>query len=187
MTLDDNLRQRRFVGLTCQPRSSQDIPGDERSARPWNRCVAFSLFQSLSPMVESTRDEEDLTVPEESYTPAAAGLFGRISGYVADGLRYWEPRRLLYNAALAAVVGAHVVTKWTAIQPRLSFDMLFGFFFLAVLANVCYCVVYAVDLFVRFSGLQEAWERARVVVLLVGTAFAAVITHFFSSVILWGI
>jgi hypothetical protein len=55
-------------------------------------------------------------------------------------------------------------------------------FFLAVLANVCYCSVYAVDLFVRFSGLEEAWEKARVVVLIVGTAFAAVITHFFSYI-----
>jgi hypothetical protein len=52
-------------------------------------------------------------------------------------------------------------------------------------AKVCYCVVYAMDLFVRFSGLQEAWEKARIIVLLIGTAFAAVITHFFSSTIFW--
>ena len=36
----------------------------------------------------------------------------------------------------------------------------------------------------NFSGLQDAWDRARIVVLLVGTAFAAVIAHFFSSVTL---
>jgi hypothetical protein len=57
-------------------------------------------------------------------------------------------------------------------------------FFFAVLANVCYCVVYVVDLFVQFSGLREA--RGRVVVLVVGTAFAAVIAHFFCMGILGG-
>ena len=61
-----------------------------------------------------------------------------------------------------------------------DFNTLLAGFFLAVLANVCYCAVYAVDLFGRFSGLQEAWEKARIVVLIVGTAFAAVIAHFFS-------
>jgi hypothetical protein len=124
-------------------------------------------------------------VSNEPFTPEAVGFFGRISAYAAEALRYWEPRRLFYNAVLAAVVGAHVVFKWSAIQQRLTFNMFLGLFFLAVLANVCYCVVYAVDLFVRFSGLQEAWEKARIIVLLIGTAFAAVIAHFFSSTIFW--
>jgi len=31
----------------------------------------------------------------------------RLAGYVADGLRYWEPRRLLYNGVLALVVLTH--------------------------------------------------------------------------------
>jgi hypothetical protein len=111
------------------------------------------------------------------------GFFGRLSSYVADALRYWEPRRLFFNAALAAVVGGHMVARWSSAQEFLSFNILLGLFFLAVLANVCYCAVYGVDLFVRFSGLQAAWERARVIILLVGTAFAAVIAHFFASMI----
>jgi hypothetical protein len=38
-------------------------------------------------------------------------------------------------------------------------NVLLGLFFLAVLANVCYCAVYVVDFFVQFSGLREAWAK----------------------------
>jgi hypothetical protein len=91
---------------------------------------------------------------------------------------------LFYNGVLLSVVIAHIVTKWSSVQRLFTFDVFLLLFLLAVLANICYCAVYAVDLFVRFSGLQAAWEKGRIVVLLVGTAFAAVITHFFASGIL---
>jgi hypothetical protein len=60
-------------------------------------------------------------------------------------------------------------------------NTILGLFFLAVLANICYCGVYAIDLFVQFSGLRTFWAKGRVIVLVVGTAFAAVIAHFFST------
>jgi hypothetical protein len=41
--------------------------------------------------------------------------------------------------------------------------------------------VYAIDLFVQFSGLRTFWAKARVVVLVISTAFAAVIAHFFAT------
>jgi hypothetical protein len=105
-------------------------------------------------------------------------LFSRLSTYVANALRYWEPRRLIYNGALAAVVLAHVVLGWPASRERLSVDLVLGFFILAVVANVAYSVVYVVDLFVQFSGLDRPWRVGRPVLLFIGTAFAAIITHF---------
>ena len=113
-----------------------------------------------------------------------AGFITRATGYVADALRYWEPRRLIYNVALAAVVLGHLAVRWPESRDKLSVNVLLGFFFLAVLANVCYCAVYVVDLFVQSSGLREFWAKGRVAVLIVGTAFAAVIAHFFSMNIL---
>jgi hypothetical protein len=105
-------------------------------------------------------------------------FFSRLSTYVANALRYWEPRRLLYNGTLAAVVLAHVVLAWPASREKLSPDLLMGFFLLAVLANVAYSAVYVVDLFVQFSGLDRPWRVGRAVLLFIGTAFAAIITHF---------
>ena len=124
--------------------------------------------------------------PEPGAPATVAGFITRAAGHVADALRYWEPRRIIYNAALAAVVAGHVLAGWPESGDRLSMNVLLGLFFLAVLANVCYCAVYAVDLFVQFSGLRQFWARARVAVLIIGTAFAAVIAHFFSANILGG-
>jgi hypothetical protein len=109
-----------------------------------------------------------------------ATFVNRVSGYVANGLRYWEPRRLIFNIVLGSVVAAHFIAAWPQSWTVLTFNTILGFFFLAVLANVCYCAVYVVDLFVQFSGLHTAWSKGRVAILIVGTAFASVITHFFA-------
>ena len=110
-----------------------------------------------------------------------AGFINRVTGYVADALRYWEPRRLLYNLVLGLVVLGHVVAGWPATRAALTVNMLLGLFVLAVLANISYCAVYVVDLFVQFSGLRDAWAKGRIALLLVGTAFGAVIAHFWAS------
>jgi hypothetical protein len=108
----------------------------------------------------------------------------RFGESAANALRYWEPRRLVYNLALAAVVTIHFVAAWPASRAWLTRDALFGLFFLAVLANVAYCAAYAVDLFIQFSELRTVWPRRRWIVLLTGTAFAAVITHFITQSVL---
>ena len=112
--------------------------------------------------------------------PRSEGLVGRLSSYAANGLRYWEPRRVLYNGALAVVVLVHFLLAWPSSGDKLSLDLLLGVFLLAVLANIAYCAAYLADLFVQFAGLEGAWRWGRIVLLAVGTLFAASITHFFA-------
>jgi hypothetical protein len=112
---------------------------------------------------------------------AGNGFVSRFSGYVAQGLRYWEPRRLIYNGALSLVVLWHFFLALPASREKLSFDLVLGLFFLTVLANIAYCAVYLADLFVQFSGLDSAWRWGRVVLLIVGTVFAATVAHFLAS------
>jgi hypothetical protein len=131
-------------------------------------------------------EENVSSEPPSRETRTQAGVIRPASGYVADALRYWEPRRVIYNVVLALVVGGHVIAGWPDVGKKLSINLILGFFFLAVLANVCYCAVYLVDLFVQFSGLHIAWAKGRVLLLAIGTAFAAVITHFFSTNMLGG-
>jgi hypothetical protein len=80
-----------------------------------------------------------------------------------------------------AIVLGHFFLAWPSSRDKLSFDVLPGLFFLVVLANVCYCAAYLADLFVQFSGLHEAWRKGRVVLLIVGTGFAAAIAHFVAN------
>src|ERR1051326_3476088 len=103
-------------------------------------------------------------------------FIGRLSGYAANGLRYWESRRVIFNIVLVLVVAGDFVAARP--QPSVTLGTIMILFLLAVLANVCYCGAYIVDLFVQFSGLHGAWGKGRIVVLVVGTAFAAVIAHF---------
>ena len=100
---------------------------------------------------------------------------------ITDALRYWEPRRWLYNLLLAAVVGGEFIAAWPSSRSFVTFDGLLTLFLLAVLANAAYSAVYFADVFIQLSGFRAkraAWRR---VLLLVGFAFAAVLTHFFAS------
>jgi hypothetical protein len=123
---------------------------------------------------------------EAEQTPPVGGSIARLSGHVANSLRYWEPRRLIYNGVLALVVVAHFVLAWPGSRDKLSLDLALTIFVLAVLANVCYCAAYVPDVVVQFSGLHQAWRTGRMALLAIGTAFAATITHFFAKGIFGG-
>lgn len=99
---------------------------------------------------------------------------------ITDALRYWEPRRLLYNGALAAVVIVYFCLALPASRTGLTVDSVLTLFVLAVLANLCYCAAYAVDVFAQLSGFRAEWRRWRWGLLVLGIVFAGVITRFFA-------
>jgi hypothetical protein len=99
---------------------------------------------------------------------------------VTSAIRYWEPRRVLYNIVLAGVVGIYFWLGWPASKQTLTADSILVLFLLAVLANVAYCAAYLVDIFAQMSNFRDAWNSARWIVFVVGTAFAAVLTRFFA-------
>jgi hypothetical protein len=57
---------------------------------------------------------------------------------VTGAIRYWEPRRLVYNAVLAAIVLVYFGINYPASKSLLSIDLVLGLFVLVVLANVAY-------------------------------------------------
>jgi hypothetical protein len=156
--------------------------------RPAPRQLVGAVL-AADPGVRPTTAEVATSVNEPVTTEtrvasSGRGVLSRLSGYVANGLRYWEPRRIIYNGVLSMVVLAHVALAWPGSRTKLSFDLALGVFLLAVLANVCYCAAYVADIFVQFSGLHEAWRVGRAVLLVVGTTFAATITHFCAKAML---
>ena len=107
-------------------------------------------------------------------------MAGRVRDILTDSLRYWEPRRLAYNAALAAVVLVYFFAAWPFSKTAVTLNSVLVLFVLAVLANVAYCTAYLGDVFIQFSGFRDAWHRWRWLLFVVGTFFAAVITRFFA-------
>ena len=102
---------------------------------------------------------------------------------VSNAMKFWEPRRILYNILLAAIVIAHFLyfsRTLALIKSIMSFDGVLGLFLLAVLANVAYCAAYPVDLFAQWSSYRETWLRYRWILFVLGMIFAAILTRFFS-------
>ncbi len=103
------------------------------------------------------------------------------SDEIIDSLRYWEPRRLIYNGVLGIMTIYHAIP---AIMKDRGIDWtltLMWLFILAVLANICYSVAYLPDLLVKMSAYRERWISVRFGLFLVGTLFACCFTWWFAS------
>jgi len=100
--------------------------------------------------------------------------------YFTDAIKYWEPRRILYNLVLAVIVVSHFAASWPASRKDLQLNSALLLVALAVLANVAYCAAYPVDIFAQASGFRERWRELRWVLLGIGLVFASILTHFWS-------
>ena len=95
-----------------------------------------------------------------------------------DALRYWERGRILYNAALAAVLIGWLIWTWPHFRGAMTLQSLLQLFILAVLANVCYCAAYLADVPMQYSSFRAVWRRRRWGLWLIGVLFAATITFY---------
>ena len=97
---------------------------------------------------------------------------------VAEAARYWEPRRLGYNALLGAIVLGWVVFTWPHFRGAFTLSALGALTVLALLANLCYCAAYLVDIALQYSPLRAAWRARRPMLWLAGTILAAALTWY---------
>ena len=97
-----------------------------------------------------------------------------------SAIRYWEPRRAIYNLALVAVVVITFCLNLPASKAAFTIDSVLWLFLLAVLANVAYCAAYPVDLFVQASAFREQWQQFRWLLFALGLAFAGVLSRYFA-------
>lgn len=91
---------------------------------------------------------------------------------ITESLRYWEPRRLTYNAALGLVL-AGTMLYHHAPRSTLTWEMAAGLLVAAAIANVLYCSAYLVNLFMQLSDYSQTWKGYRWVLLTAGTLLAA--------------
>jgi hypothetical protein len=93
-------------------------------------------------------------------------------------MHYWEPRRLVYNIVLAAVVAAWLVFTWPHFRPAFTMQALLMLLVLAAIANACYCAAYLVDTAMQRSPFRATWLHARWLLWLAGTLFAAALAWY---------
>ena len=91
---------------------------------------------------------------------------------ITDSIRYWESRRLVFNALLALVVAGSVFCNPPPVG-QVTWQPLLGLLLAAVMANTLYCAAYLADVFFQMSEYRQVWRRYRWGLLVIGTAFAA--------------
>ena len=99
---------------------------------------------------------------------------------ITDAIRYWEPRRALYNLALGAVVIVFYFLQLPHSKAALSVDLGLNVFILAVLANVAFSAAYLPDLAMQLSGYRDLWLKNRWFLLALGTTFGCAVASFFA-------
>jgi hypothetical protein len=77
-----------------------------------------------------------------------------LRGYATEAIKFWEPYRLLYNLALAAIVIAYFAIGYPQSKSLITVDFCLGLFLLAVIANVAYKSI-------RQCSLTESGGRVR--------------------------
>jgi hypothetical protein len=99
-------------------------------------------------------------------------------GLLTDAIRFWEPRRLVYNFVLAAVVVVWLVATWPYFRVAFTLSSLLLLAALALLANACYCAAYCVDIPIQRSSFGTVWRRRRWVLWLLGMLLAIVLANY---------
>lgn len=111
----------------------------------------------------------------EGFDEAPAGSF---RGLMSDAVRYWEVRRVIYNAALFSLCVIWVLATWPHFRPAIAWWAVPPMAFLALVANVCYCTAYLVDIPMQQSSLGSVWRRRRWGLWVAGTVFAIVLANY---------
>jgi hypothetical protein len=99
-------------------------------------------------------------------------------GNVARAIRFWEPLRIAYNLLLTGVVILWVVGTWPRLRGALTWASLLPLGVLALLANVCYCAAYLVDIPFQRAKLTNALRKWRWAWWIAGTLFAIVLANY---------
>jgi hypothetical protein len=103
---------------------------------------------------------------------------GSFRELLTDAMRFWEPRRILYNAVLAGVVLVWVVASWPHFRPAFTLQFLLLLVVLALIANACYCAAYLVDLLMQSSSAASSWKRRRWALWVAGTLVAILLANY---------
>jgi hypothetical protein len=113
--------------------------------------------------------------PSQLLTNAPSGPARPI---LSDAIHFWEIRRVFYNLVLVTASLAWLIVTWPHFRPAFSLTYLPPIAVLALLANVCYCAAYLVDIPMQHSALSTTWKRYRWILWLAGTLFALLLANY---------
>jgi hypothetical protein len=109
---------------------------------------------------------------------APLGNANSVQTSLADAARFWEPRRILYNLVLTAVVAVWLGASWPHFRPALTLPSLGALVVLALLANACYSAAYLVDIPLQRTPLANRRKPLRAALWWTGMLFALLLANY---------
>jgi len=79
----------------------------------------------------------------------------------------------------------HFFLNYPETYKEINFNSCLGIIFLAILANICFCIAYPLDLFLQRSELEKFIKFGRYAILFTGIILASILTHF-SAISIFG-
>jgi hypothetical protein len=104
--------------------------------------------------------------------------FTRLPERYAVAIRFWEPRRLSYNLALAAFFLAWVVGTWPHFRKAMALSDALQLAVLALLANLCYSTAYIAEPLVQLLRPGTGALRLRSALWIFGTVLAVLFENY---------
>ena len=97
---------------------------------------------------------------------------------LAEAVRFWEPRRLVYTSLLTVVLAGWVVGTWPHFLPAFTPLHLFQFAVLGLLANLCYCAAYLAEIVMQSAAPVTALPHLRSMLWVLGTLLAILLENY---------
>ncbi len=97
---------------------------------------------------------------------------------IREAARFWESRRPVYNAILAIIVLAWLISTWPHFRPSLTLGSLEAMIVLAVAANLCYSAAYLGEVFMQGLVPSAHWRRFRHTLFVVGALVAILLENY---------
>jgi hypothetical protein len=95
-----------------------------------------------------------------------------------DAVRFWEPRRVCYNALLTLSALLWLVLTWPHFRPALTWLSFGKMMVLALLANLCYCAGYVAEFFIQGVLPVTLWRWVRYALFVIGMLIALVLANY---------
>ncbi len=116
--------------------------------------IVFAFVPRIGKAVPSMANGSSNTVQNVEGSPSESWRASLLSA-----AHFWEPRRIVYNILLIAVVVIWFAATWPHFLRAMNLRAFFAFFVLGLLANVCYSAAYLIDIPMRRSSLRGVWAH----------------------------
>jgi hypothetical protein len=103
---------------------------------------------------------------------------GASSSFFASAGRFWEPRRVIYNLVLAAIVITWIAASWPHFRPAMNLGDLLRLLGLAAIANLLYSAAYLIDWPLQSFAPQRSLGRMRWALWVAGMLLAILLTNY---------